>query len=171
MMYFAAISVLFMRFKPIQMVYTWFNINKKKYPKEYKQIEIENKKMLLEYKIKSEANKKFWENKILSLTSKKEKEKVLHDKKIQTLKQRKPDGWKKTIIKIQNQQKITNSNLNNEIKEYKLDIKDILIGYKNINNHRKTQIRLFKIQKQQEFYNRIHEVKPHNSVVKVKGGT
>ena len=148
MMYFSAISILFMRFKPIRMIYTLFKINKRTYPKEFSKIYNSEKKMLEDYEQISNDNRIKWATNISSM--------------------------KKSIIEIETKISLDNNELNKqkllnkkylimeEIRENKININNIKIGFKNIKNLRRTKIRLFKFQKQNAFYDRTH----FNDIVK-----
>lgn len=159
MMYFAAISIMFMRFKPIKMIYTWLKINKRYYPKQFAVIDKEYKVMFEEFKTKSDKDIKNWNiliegyqlqiikeenlylNKIQALNTTESKENLAAQKKLATSKKNKIiDGW------------------NTKISICKEDIQNIKTGYKNIKKYRKTQINLFKILKQKEQYQRTHQL-------------
>ena len=154
-MYFAAISLLFMRFKPITMVYTWIKINKRHYPKEFNQIEKRIATIKCEYQIKAIKNRETLENEINDLI----KEKIRLKQKYQNSILNK----KRMIIKAQI--------INNSIRQKSLykELKEINQGYRNICEYRRRQINLFKIKKQQEFFSKTHS---HSTYVKfrMKGG-
>ena len=156
MMYFSAISILFMQFKPITLVYTWCKINKKHFPKQYSQIKQKYKMMLENYIDKSSSNKLVWEKEIQIL----QKEMISKTSKYNLAKKNKEDNFKLKNLKREIDDLLT------QIKNYQRDIKNIKKGFKNIKKYKKTQIKLFKLEKQQDFFNRTHKI----LVLKGEGG-
>ena len=142
MMYFAAISILFMRFKPIQMIYTMFKINKRTYPEEFSKINIESRKMKEDYLISSNHEKIKWMNNISKLNN----NLIILNNKI------KIENDDKTKIELLKQK----SSVLEELKENNINIKNIKQGFKNIKEFKKTKIRLFKLERQNSYYNKTH---------------
>jgi len=132
MMYFSAISVLFMRFKPLMLIYTWLFITKRRYPEEYAAIKNKTKQMYEEYDATSEQKKLDWEEELNLLTKNMDN------------------------IPKENTEEIKKAQL--QIKILKKDIQNIRKNRRKIKKYEKTQLQLFKLKKQQEFYDKTHEI-------------
>ena len=131
-MYFSAISVLFMRFKPLMLIYSWLFITKRRYPEEYAAIKNKTKQMYEEYDATSEQKKLDWQEELNLLTKNMNK------------------------IPKENTEEIKKAQL--QIKMLKKDIKNIRKNRRKIKKYEKTQLQLFKLKKQQEFYDKTHEM-------------